>query len=151
MEEEQVNSDEKFEERRRFGEIATGRRESGCVYASLTADGQWFPARRQPGGTVQMKLRRRCMQTLGVSVKQLRRKLLELGARILHVQGSKPRDMALVVCSLNLFHSYSTTFYFFRYCHEYATVRETVYFQVYWQYCLRIMECDLNSITVTVL
>lgn len=38
------------------------------------------------------------MQTLGVSVKQLRRKLLELGARILHVQGSKPRDMALVVC-----------------------------------------------------
>jgi len=37
------------------------------------------------------------MQTLGVSVKQLRRKLLELGARILHVQGSKPRDMALVV------------------------------------------------------
>jgi len=42
------------------------------------------------------------MQTLGVSVKQLRRKLLELGARILHVQGSKPRDMALVVrvCAL---------------------------------------------------
>lgn len=63
-------------------------------------DGQWlFPAgRRQPGGSsVQMKLRRRYMQTLGVSVKQLRRKLLELGARILHVQGSKPRDMALVV------------------------------------------------------
>lgn len=44
-----------------------------------------------------MKLRRRCMQTLGVSVKRLRRKLLELGARILHVQGSKPPDMALVV------------------------------------------------------
>lgn len=37
------------------------------------------------------------MQTLGVSVKQLRKKLLELGARILHVQKSKQRDMALVV------------------------------------------------------
>ncbi|KAK9293555.1 hypothetical protein QLX08_011537 [Tetragonisca angustula] len=48
-----------------------------------------------------MKLRRRCMQTLGVSVKQLRRKLLELGARILHVQGSKPRDMALVMLSMS--------------------------------------------------
>ncbi|KOC61734.1 Uncharacterized protein C18orf1 like protein [Habropoda laboriosa] len=48
-----------------------------------------------------MKLRRRCMQTLGVSVKQLRRKLLELGARILHVQGSKPRDMALVMLSVS--------------------------------------------------
>jgi len=42
------------------------------------------------------------MQTLGVSVKQLRRKLLELGARILHVQGSKPRDMALVVRDENV-------------------------------------------------
>lgn len=41
------------------------------------------------------------MQTLGVSVKQLRRKLLELGARILHVQGSKPRDMALVMLSVS--------------------------------------------------
>ncbi|XP_011882518.1 PREDICTED: myb-like protein AA [Vollenhovia emeryi] len=48
-----------------------------------------------------MKLRRRYMQTLGVSVKQLRRKLLELGARILHVQGSKPRDMALVMLSVS--------------------------------------------------
>ncbi|KAK2586930.1 hypothetical protein KPH14_009860 [Odynerus spinipes] len=47
-----------------------------------------------------MKLRRRCMQTLGVSVKQLRRKLFELGARILHAQGSKPRDMALVMLSM---------------------------------------------------
>lgn len=44
------------------------------------------------------------MQTLGVSVKQLRRKLLELGARILHVQGSKPRDMALVVCVSKIIH-----------------------------------------------
>ncbi|KAI4475370.1 hypothetical protein M0804_014344 [Polistes exclamans] len=40
------------------------------------------------------------MQTLGVSVKQLRRKLFELGARILHAQGSKPRDMALVMLSM---------------------------------------------------
>ncbi|XP_043467650.1 uncharacterized protein LOC122501926 [Leptopilina heterotoma] len=48
-----------------------------------------------------MKLRRRCMQTLGVSVKRLRRKLLELGARILHVQGSKPPDMALVMLSVS--------------------------------------------------
>lgn len=71
-----------------------------CVYVnSAPAVGQWLlPARRQPGGSVQMKLRRRYMQTLGVSVKQLRKKLLELGARILHVQKSKQRDMALVVC-----------------------------------------------------
>ncbi|KAH0553876.1 hypothetical protein KQX54_005435 [Cotesia glomerata] len=47
-----------------------------------------------------MKLRRRCIQTLGVSVKQLRRKLVELGARILHVhQTSKSSDMALMVAS----------------------------------------------------
>ncbi|XP_046594497.1 uncharacterized protein LOC107226661 isoform X2 [Neodiprion lecontei] len=45
-----------------------------------------------------MKLRRRCMQTLGVSVKQLRRKLIELTSRLLHVQAAKSRDMALVLC-----------------------------------------------------
>lgn len=50
-----------------------------------------------PGGAVQMKLKRRYMQTLCVSVKQLRKKLLELGARILHVKRAKQRDMALVV------------------------------------------------------
>lgn len=53
------------------------------------------------------------MQTLGVSVKQLRRKLLELGARILHVQGSKPRDMALVVCLPSFSFSRSSLFPFF--------------------------------------
>ncbi|KAF7992972.1 hypothetical protein HCN44_005753 [Aphidius gifuensis] len=49
-----------------------------------------------------MKLRRRCMQTLGVSIKQLRKKLIELSARILHVQASsKPGDMALVMLSVS--------------------------------------------------
>ncbi|XP_008557299.1 uncharacterized protein LOC130669868 [Microplitis mediator] len=49
-----------------------------------------------------MKLRRRCIQTLGVSVKQLRRKLVELGARILHVhQTSKSSDMALMMLSVS--------------------------------------------------
>lgn len=57
-----------------------------------------------------MKLKRRYMQTLGVSVKQLRKKLFELGARILHVKKSKQRDMALVVRveSVLLFFFYST-------------------------------------------
>jgi len=80
--------------------MSSRRRDRSAASASTCRHRQWlFPAgRRQPGVlAVQMKLRRRYMQTLGVSVKQLRRKLLELGARILHVQGSKPRDMALVV------------------------------------------------------
>ncbi|XP_011310607.1 low-density lipoprotein receptor class A domain-containing protein 4 [Fopius arisanus] len=48
-----------------------------------------------------MKLRRRCMQTLGVSIKQLRRKLFELGARILHLQAASACDMALVMLTVS--------------------------------------------------